>query len=187
MHTAIEEDSYTKEETKSTKFVNLVHAASLNQASAVASGQPHATTLAEFNAAFPGFDGNQQMTEPLSSLDEETPEGGPWPTLTKAWSAKSPAAATAQVCLSLRILYTTGLSWQHALGPRRPHSLVCEAMSTHPVLDHLEAVHLAVRVATDSHHIEQELVEMIYLILALICEDGYSNNKCMIYVHGQTL
>lgn len=90
---AVEEDSYTKEETKSTKFVNLVHAASLNQASAVASGQPHATTLAEFNAAFPGFDGNQQLTEPLSSLDEEAPEGGTWPTLAKAWSAKSPAAA----------------------------------------------------------------------------------------------
>lgn len=70
-----------------------MHAASLNQASAVASGQPHATTLAEFNAAFPGFDGNQQLTEPLSSLDEEAPEGGTWPTLAKAWSAKSPAAA----------------------------------------------------------------------------------------------
>ena len=93
---AVEEDSYTKEETKSTKFVNLVHAASLNQASAVASGQPHATTLAELNAAFPNFEGSQNLTEPLSSLDEEASEGAGWPTLSKAWSGKGPPAPTTQ-------------------------------------------------------------------------------------------
>ncbi len=97
MPAAMEEDSYTKEETKSTKFVNIVHAASLNPATAVASGQPNATTLAELNAAYPNLEGGQQMIEPLSSLDEEQPEGETWPTLTKAWSAKAPAAATGQV------------------------------------------------------------------------------------------
>lgn len=97
----MEEDSYTKEETKSTKFVNLVHAASLNQANAVASGQPHATTLAELNAAFPNFDGGQNSTEPLSSLDEEPSEGAQWPSLNKAWSGKAAAPIPAQVSLPL--------------------------------------------------------------------------------------
>jgi hypothetical protein len=96
----MEEDSYTKEETKSNKFVNLVHAASLNQASAVANGQPHATTLAELNAAFSGIDAAQGLAEggPLSSLDEENGDEANWPALnSNVWNVKPAPSLPVQV------------------------------------------------------------------------------------------
>jgi len=114
--TAVEEDSYTKEETKSNKFVNLVHAASLNQASAVANGQPHATTLAELNAASSAVDAAQVLGKgeargavarpggPLSSLDEGD-DGGEanWPALggggANAWIARAASSPPVQVRL----------------------------------------------------------------------------------------
>ena len=94
---AAEEDSYTKEETKSTKFVNLVHAASLNQASAVANGQPHGTTSAELSAAVASLDASQAAAsqaaadaEMPAGQDDENTNGANWPSLrSNAWLGKS--------------------------------------------------------------------------------------------------
>ncbi len=106
----MEEDSYTKEETKSNKFVNLVHAASLNQASAVANGQPHATTLAELNAAFSAVDaahgsgeGEASGAGPSGMGEGEGGGEADWPALNSggnAWSAKVAAAPPVQVGFS---------------------------------------------------------------------------------------
>lgn len=95
---AAEEDSYTKEETKSTKFVNLVHAASLNQASAVASEQPHGTTSGDLSAAMSGLTQSVAADSELpSTLDDDHSDGSSWPSLQpNAWGAKG-ATASAQV------------------------------------------------------------------------------------------
>ena len=115
----MEEDSYTKEETKSNKFVNLVHAASLNQASAVANGQPHATTLAELNAAFSAVDNEQSQGEgeggragPSGLEEGDGGEQASWPALGgsgngsgagNAWIARAASSQPVQVGLHLCI------------------------------------------------------------------------------------
>lgn len=104
---AAEEDSYTKEETKSTRFVNLVHAASLNQASAVANGQVHSAPSGEPLGPPPAaaqqvLEQGQRLgshdPEPPSSVDEEQMDGAGWPSLGgTAWASKAAAAAATQV------------------------------------------------------------------------------------------
>ena len=79
----MEEDSYTKEETKSTKFVNLVHAASLNQASSAVSSNLGGTTgLTDLNSAYSGFD-----QDGPTAMEDDLADAHGWPSLSNsAWS-----------------------------------------------------------------------------------------------------
>ena len=86
--------------------MNLVHAASLNQASAVANGQPHGTTSAELSAAVASLDASQAAASqaaadaevPAGQEDENT-NGANWPSLrSNAWHGKSaPTSVPVQV------------------------------------------------------------------------------------------
>lgn len=86
---AVEEDSYTKEETKTSKFVNLVHAASLNQpgGSTTPLNAPSAEPL---SSACSGFD--------QVEMDEELNDAQGWPSLSNnAWSKQQSTFSESQV------------------------------------------------------------------------------------------
>ena len=121
----MEEDSYTKEETKSTKFVNLVHAASLNQASSAVSSNLGGTTgVTDLNSAYSGFDQDGPV-----AMEDDLADAHGWPSLSNsAWSKQhSHKTLNSQVRSDLHHDFML-LSGKEAL------SNMCQAMMVLPIL-----------------------------------------------------
>lgn len=95
----MEEDSYTKEETKTSKFVNLVHAASLNQPGSLV--QPNSTSVTDLSSAYSGFDQGGD-----TSMDEELNDAQGWPSLSNSnvWSKQNSTLLSSQVSFSFDCL-----------------------------------------------------------------------------------